>query len=107
MAYCEDFPCCDHEAGCCPDFENGRQINMKCVCGATVPLGGPSCCESCLRDPDDFDDRDRYDDRDDDEENYDDDDIDPRYIDDDDYSQSEDEFPPDIPDGYDDDIEQW
>jgi hypothetical protein len=50
MARCEDFPCCGHESGCCPDFdpETGRQLNMKCVCGATVPLGGSSLCDDCL-----------------------------------------------------------
>lgn len=58
MARCEDFPCCGHEAGCCPDFDDaGQQLNMRCVCGAVVPLhSSSSCCESCLRDPDGFDD---------------------------------------------------
>lgn len=57
MARCEDFPCCGHELGCCPDFdESGRQLNMKCVCGATVPLTSrSSLCERCLRDPEDDD----------------------------------------------------
>jgi hypothetical protein len=59
MAYCEDFPCCGHEAGCCPDFdESGRQLNMRCVCGAEVPLSSPSSlCSTCLSqgDPDDPD----------------------------------------------------
>ena len=47
---CEDFPCCGHEAGCCPDYdESGRQLNMKCVCGATLPLTSrSSLCRSCL-----------------------------------------------------------
>lgn len=55
MARCEDFPCCGHEAGCCPDFdENGNQLNMICVCGAKLPVNNKSsCCSSCLRDPDD------------------------------------------------------
>lgn len=63
MTRCEDYPCCGHELGCCPDFdEAGRQLNMKCTCGATVPLSSrSSLCEGCLRrgDPDDptFDDR--------------------------------------------------
>lgn len=50
MARCEDFPCCGHELGCCPDFdEAGRQLNMKCVCGATVPLTSRySICEGCM-----------------------------------------------------------
>jgi hypothetical protein len=52
---CEDFPCCGHERGCCPDFdESGRQLNMKCVCGATVPIDSPtSLCPACLHDDDD------------------------------------------------------
>lgn len=61
MARCEDFPCCGHEAGCCPDFdESGRQLNMICVCGAVVPIdSSSSLCPSCLNsDPDDFDDED-------------------------------------------------
>jgi hypothetical protein len=54
MARCEDFPCCGHEPGCCPDYdESGRQLNMKCVCGATVPLRSKSSlCSSCLNAPD-------------------------------------------------------
>jgi hypothetical protein len=50
MARCEDFPCCGHEAGCCPDYdEGGQQMNMKCVCGATVPLSSrSSLCSTCL-----------------------------------------------------------
>lgn len=52
---CEDFPCCGHEPGCCPDFdEAGNQLNMVCVCGAKLPIDNPSsCCDACLRDPDD------------------------------------------------------
>lgn len=48
---CEDFPCCGHEAGCCPDFnEAGEQLNMRCTCGATLPLHNRfSVCDSCLR----------------------------------------------------------
>ena len=49
---CEDYPCCGHESNCCPDFDdNGNQLNMKCTCGATVPLGGSSLCDSCLYPP--------------------------------------------------------
>lgn len=53
MARCEDFPCCGHEAGCCPDYdEAGNQLNMKCTCGATVPISSRySICESCLNRP--------------------------------------------------------
>lgn len=50
MARCEDFPCCGHERGCCPDFdESGKQLNMKCVCGATLPINNRySVCDTCL-----------------------------------------------------------
>lgn len=55
---CEDWPCCGHEQGCCPDFdpETGEQLNMKCVCGAVLPIDNrSSLCATCLRDPDDPD----------------------------------------------------
>ena len=55
MARCEDYPCCGHELGCCPDYdeETGEQLNMKCVCGATLPIdNGSSLCDGCLHDPD-------------------------------------------------------
>lgn len=57
MARCEDFPCCGHELGCCPDYdESGRQLNMKCVCGTTLPLNSrSSICAGCMHDPDDPD----------------------------------------------------
>lgn len=50
-AACEDWPCCGHEQGCCPDYdESGEQQNMKCTCGATVPLGSrSSLCPDCLK----------------------------------------------------------
>ena len=53
---CVDFPCCGHEAGCCPDFdsETGEQLDMKCVCGASVPLtSSSSLCSTCLKSDDD------------------------------------------------------
>lgn len=52
---CEDFPCCGHEAGCCPDFsESGEQLNMRCTCGAIVPIDNRvSICDTCLRAGDD------------------------------------------------------
>lgn len=52
MARCEDFPCCGHEAGCCPDFDakTGQQLNMVCICGKKLPIDHPvSICDSCLR----------------------------------------------------------
>lgn len=47
---CEDFPCCGHEMGCCPDFDaSGRQLNMVCVCGAKLPVNAPfSICRGCM-----------------------------------------------------------
>jgi hypothetical protein len=62
MATCEDFPCCGHERGCCPDYdpETGAQLNMVCVCGAKLPINARySICAGCMRDPDDPD-QDRY-----------------------------------------------
>lgn len=70
MSYCEDFPCCGHEAGDCPDSE-GR---FKCVgCGALLPRNNPdSFCAECHRnqvwlDPED---RDWFPDEDEDDEEY-------------------------------------
>ena len=68
---CEDYPCCGHDV--CPDFdpETGKQLNMRCTCGAEVPLSSSSSlCATCLRGPsggsgyDDYYD-DAYDDYDD------------------------------------------
>ena len=61
---CEDFPCCGHERGCCPDYdEAGRQLNMKCTCGATLPINSRySICDSCLNGPDEDGYYDPYDD---------------------------------------------
>ena len=64
MGRCEDYPCCGHELGCCPDFdESGNQLNMKCTCGATVPLNSRySLCQSCLNeDNDDYEDYEKED----------------------------------------------
>jgi hypothetical protein len=48
MPHCEDFPCCGHEPGDCPDSE-GR---MKCVgCGKRLPRNAArSYCAKCMRD---------------------------------------------------------
>lgn len=49
---CEDFPCCGHEQGCCPDFdpETGEQLNMKCLCGAVLLSDSLySICDACLQ----------------------------------------------------------
>lgn len=47
---CEDFPCCDHGQGYCPDYdEAGRQLNMKCTCGAVLPVKSrSSICSTCI-----------------------------------------------------------
>ena len=48
---CEDFPCCGHESGCCPSFdpETGEQTDMRCTCGASVPITSQySICAGCL-----------------------------------------------------------
>jgi hypothetical protein len=51
MSMCEDFPCCGHENNCCPDFDDGQQLNMKCTCGAVIPRdSNNSMCHACLRD---------------------------------------------------------
>lgn len=59
MARCEDFPCCGHEPGCCPDYdEAGRQLNMVCVCvcGAKLPVDARfSICDGCMRTAEDDD----------------------------------------------------
>ena len=78
MARCEDYPCCGHELGCCPDFdeETGQQLNMVCVCGTTVPIDNPSSlCDSCLNSNEDDpydDDSGRADWEDEDDDEYDD-----------------------------------
>ena len=72
---CEDFPCCGHELGCCPDFDaSGRQLNMVCVCGKKLPIDSRySVCDGCLNsdeddrpfgydEDDDFDDNREFDD---------------------------------------------
>lgn len=58
MARCEDYPCCGHDI--CPDFDSaGRQLNMRCVCGAILSRTARySICESCMRDVDDERERD-------------------------------------------------
>lgn len=63
MPYCEDFPCCGHEAGCCPSFdESGKQLDMVCTCGARLPVDNRySICDSCMQEDegeecDDYDD---------------------------------------------------
>jgi NMD protein affecting ribosome stability and mRNA decay len=47
MPRCEDYPCCGHESGDCPD-SSGR---MTCVeCGKRLPKAAvSSICNVCLR----------------------------------------------------------
>jgi len=47
MARCEDYPCCGHEAGDCPD-SSGR---MTCVeCGKRLAKNATSSiCAKCLK----------------------------------------------------------
>lgn len=81
---CEDYPCCGHEPGCCPDYdESGRQLNMVCTCGKKLPLSNrSSLCDSCLRSGDDhYGDEDWYDGDDD-----------SRYDSDEDYDDRDDGF---------------
>jgi hypothetical protein len=67
---CEDFPCCGHEPGCCPNFdEAGRQTDMVCTCGARLPITSRySICEACLRAGDEDFDEPPFDDEDFDDE---------------------------------------
>lgn len=68
---CEDFPCCGHELGCCPryDEETGEQLDMVCVCGARLPANSRfSICAGCMRDPDEYEPEDYESDKDDDDE---------------------------------------
>jgi len=47
MARCEDYPCCGHESGDCPD-SSGR---MRCVggCGKPLPKNATSSiCKRCM-----------------------------------------------------------
>jgi hypothetical protein len=57
MARCEDFPCCGHERGCCPNYDGaGNQLDMVCVCGARLPVTSQfSVCETCLMRSMDYD----------------------------------------------------
>jgi len=49
---CEDYPACGHDI--CPAYwSTGQQAEMRCVCGASVPIGSrSSLCRSCLTAPD-------------------------------------------------------
>ena len=51
MSYCEDYPCCGHEAGGCPSINaDGEQVFPCASCGATLPVHNRSAlCDACLR----------------------------------------------------------
>src|SRR5512137_1956055 len=57
MSYCEDYPCCGHEAGGCPRTnDDGEQVFPCASCGCDLPVHNRSAlCDSCLSagDPDD------------------------------------------------------
>lgn len=77
MVYCQDFPCCGHEPGCCPRFdESGNQLDMVCTCGKRLPVTNRfSICDACLNSDEDgeyYDDAD-YDDDEEEEDDWDDD----------------------------------
>lgn len=51
MARCEDFPCCGHEPGDCPEIDkSGREV-WRCVeCGGRLPRSATSSiCRKCTR----------------------------------------------------------
>ena len=57
---CEDYPCCGHGEGGCPD-EDG---SFRCTCGAKLPKGSRySICQRCLSRGSDGDREDQWDDR--------------------------------------------
>jgi len=58
MAMCEDFPCCGHENGCCPNFsESGEQLDMVCTCGKRLPISAVvSICRACMENWEEADD---------------------------------------------------
>lgn len=91
MARCEDFPCCGHESGCCPDFVDGVQVNMICMCGAVLLVDNPSSlCDGCLRDPDDPR---EFEEEEDDDEDFEDEDFED---DDEDFEDDDEEFDDDV-----------
>ena len=51
MARCEDYPCCGHESGDCPQPDSQGRPRWKCVeCGKRLSLkASSSICTSCMR----------------------------------------------------------
>jgi len=50
MARCEDYPCCGHDEGDCPEIINGKE-RWRCIdCGKMLPIGAESSiCNKCSR----------------------------------------------------------
>ena len=50
---CEDYPCCDHGEGGCPDRDEKGRKTYKCVqCGASLPHDTTSSiCIKCRTNP--------------------------------------------------------
>lgn len=51
MARCEDYPCCGHEPGDCPEIDSKGRARYRCVeCGKRLrPNATSSICGSCQR----------------------------------------------------------
>lgn len=51
MARCEDFPCCGHETGDCPDRDRSGRETYRCVeCRGRLPrTARSSICAKCQR----------------------------------------------------------
>jgi hypothetical protein len=52
MGRCEDFPCCGHASGECPDIDSQGRERWRCVggCGKRLPLTATSSiCAKCQR----------------------------------------------------------
>lgn len=53
MARCEDFPCCGHGEGGCPNSDGTFNC---CTCGSKLPKNSrSSMCKACLRSAANFD----------------------------------------------------
>lgn len=45
---CEDYPCCGHESGDCPD-EKGRMLCVGCSKRVSPKRPNSWCSDSCMR----------------------------------------------------------
>lgn len=50
MPRCEDWPCCGHEPGECPDYDRKGNVIRKCAgCQARIPVNSRySLCQGCM-----------------------------------------------------------